>query len=464
MSPEIERNLLKCCAQRASEANAKTFSRRPYTFTMSIVGMALKKLFRNLIIGKNRYVSSYGEFKQALLSGHTALTCIAVCLIYVIAHAFIGDLAHIPALAITILPMLVSIFLHRNGKHRLANFLLLPSLNIAIFLFASSEPISTGTFVYFITAAVTGFAIFPKQERYISLMFSLITYALFLAAALFKWTILPFKDYKEDMILFNVIINFSVAFPATVMAVNLLIDLNHYNGLQLIERNDQLKKTNTELDRFVYSTSHDLRAPLTSLMGLINITSNVTNPVELKRYLEMMRDRVNNLDKFIKDITDYSRNNRLEICNEEVKLVALAEEVWDSLRFAPEAERIAFEVNIPEDYTIESDKNRLKVIMSNLISNAIRYHDSGKNNQFIRLHADVRENNFYLKVEDNGQGIAKEYHTRIFDMFYRANEHSKGSGLGLYIVKEALMKLSGSIQLESDPGRGSTFTVILPTR
>jgi signal transduction histidine kinase len=103
------------------------------------------------------------------------------------------------------------------------------------------------------------------------------------------------------------------------------------------------------------------------------------------------------------------------------------------------------------------------VIMSNLISNAIRYHDNRKDTQYIRLHAEIKDKAFYLTIEDNGQGIAVEYHNRIFDMFYRANEHSKGSGLGLYIVKEALIKLSGTIHLESAPGVGSTFIVMVPT-
>jgi signal transduction histidine kinase len=98
------------------------------------------------------------------------------------------------------------------------------------------------------------------------------------------------------------------------------------------------------------------------------------------------------------------------------------------------------------------------------MSNAIRYHDQSKERQFIRLSCETKDKVFYLRVEDNGQGIAREYHTRIFDMFFRANEQSKGSGLGLYIVKEALMKLSGTIQLESDPGIGSTFIVKLPNR
>ncbi len=199
-------------------------------------------------------------------------------------------------------------------------------------------------------------------------------------------------------------------------------------------------------------------------MGLINIADQNTDPQEVKRYLGMMRERVYSLDKFIKDITDYSRNNRLEIARDKVKLTDLANEVWDSLKFAPDAENINFQVDISDDIVVESDKNRLKVIISNLVSNAIRYHDRRKDAQFIRLRAQVNGRVFYLKVEDNGQGIAPEYHTKIFDMFYRANEQSKGSGLGLYIVKEALIKLSGSIHLESSLGIGSTFTVKLPKR
>jgi signal transduction histidine kinase len=425
--------------------------------------MGFKRLFRNLIIGKNRYVSSYGEFKQAMLSGHMALMGILVCLIYIIAHLFLGGEDAIPVHIATIIPLVITIFLHRRGKHRIANFFLLPTINIAVFLFASSESIKAGTFVFFITNAVAAFAMFSYKERHIAIWFSLLTYVLFIASCILDLSLLPRRTYGEELILFNIITNFSVALPSTVMCVYLLINLNHYNGLQLSERNDQLKKTNTELDRFVYSTSHDLRAPLTSLMGLINITNNTKDQEELKKYLGMMRDRVHSLDKFIKDITDYSRNNRLEIANEKVKLVALALEVWESLKFAPDAERISFNIDIPDEITVDSDKNRLKVIMSNLISNAIRYHDNRKETQYIRLHAEVKNKFFYLMIEDNGQGIASEYHSRIFDMFYRANEQSKGSGLGLYIVKEALMKLSGSIHLESSPGIGSTFIVMLPT-
>jgi signal transduction histidine kinase len=426
--------------------------------------MVLKKSIRNLIIGEDKFIENYGEYKQVILSGHIALMGIVLCILYFFVDFISGFYHTLPVFTAAIFFLGLSIYIHRHGDHLLANYLLLPTINITVYLFAASEAPNATAFVFFLSNAVAAFAVFNYKQRIVSILFSVSSYVLFVLAYFIDFSLLPKRDHTEDLLLFNVIINFSVALPSTVMCVYLLISLNHYNALQLVQSNDQLTKTNKELDRFVYSTSHDLRAPLTSLMGLINITDRTTNPEELKRYLSMMRERVHSLDKFIKDITDYSRNNRLEIIKEKVKLIELAHEVWDSLKFSPEAENINFEVDIDENITVESDKNRLKVIISNLISNAIRYHDMRKEKQYIRLKAEVKDRIFYLKVQDNGQGIASEYHTKIFDMFYRANEQSKGSGLGLYIVKEALMKLSGSIHLESSPGIGSTFTVRLPNR
>jgi signal transduction histidine kinase len=223
-----------------------------------------------------------------------------------------------------------------------------------------------------------------------------------------------------------------------------------------------LVKTNSELDRFVYSTSHDLRAPLASVLGLIDITSRSGNADDVKRYLGMMKDRVHSLDKFIKDITDYSRNNRLQVERERINLHQLTSEIWESLKFSPEAQQINFVLDMPEHLEVESDKNRMVIILGNLISNAIRYHDPRKENPYIRLHHQRNGKGFYVKVEDNGQGIPAELHHKIFEMFFRGHEKSKGSGLGLYIVKETLSKLSASIHLESAPGSGSIFTVKFP--
>src|SRR5690606_12296185 len=141
------------------------------------------------------------------------------------------------------------------------------------------------------------------------------------------------------------------------------------NAMELVTKNKQLQKTNTELDRFVYSTSHDLRAPLASLLGLINITRDSENSSEIKNYLTMMKDRDSHLDKFIRDITDYSRNNRLRIEKKRINLYSLAHEIWDNLKYSADALGINFQVDIPKSLVIETDPNRLKIVLSNLISN-----------------------------------------------------------------------------------------------
>lgn len=434
----------------------------PPLHSQNLVGMAWKKMIRNLIIGKNKYIESYGEYKQAILSGQFALVAICLCFFYMSFDVAIGEYSNVGAFSIAIVLLVVSIFIHRQGDHCLANYFLLPTINIILYLIASSESPNSGAFVFFIVNAVAAFAIFSYNQRLISILFSVFTYVLFVLAYFVDFSILPEREYSDETLVLFVIVNFTVALPAAGMAVYLLISLNHRNALKLIENNKLLTKTNTELDRFVYSTSHDLRAPLTSVMGLINITERTQNPEEISRYLGMMKDRVNSLDRFIRDITDYSRNNRLEIKKEPIDLAALAWEVWENLKFSPDAENIHFQVEIPEDVKIESDRNRLQVVIANLLSNAVRYHDQRKPEQYIRLRYQAHGSVFSIKVEDNGQGIAKEFHTRVFEMFYRANELSKGSGLGLYIVKEALMKLSGSIQLDSTPGIGTTVTIRLP--
>jgi signal transduction histidine kinase len=207
-----------------------------------------------------------------------------------------------------------------------------------------------------------------------------------------------------------------------------------------------------------------LRAPLSSLLGLINISKLAVKPEELKLHLEMMEGRVIHLDSFIKEIINYSRNSRLQVQTDNVNLLTLITDVMDSLRFSEHASHIKIEILVSSDLQIIADANRLKVVLTNLISNSIRYADFAKKNPFIQIEALGTENETRIIVTDNGQGIAKEHLDRIFDMFYRASENSKGSGLGLYIVMETLTRLGGSIETTSEPGSGSAFTIILPNR
>src|SRR3569623_490670 len=132
----------------------------------------------------------------------------------------------------------------------------------------------------------------------------------------------------------------------------------------------------------------------------------------------MMMGRIHALDKFVRDITDYSQNNRLDVKRDRITLKDLAQEVWESLRFVPEAVNINFFVDVLDDMEIVSDRKRLSIVLNNLISNAIRYHDTRKGDKFIRLRYHAIGKGFFIEVRDNGIGIPAEYHNKIFEMFF----------------------------------------------
>ncbi|MBX2967767.1 MAG: HAMP domain-containing histidine kinase [Cyclobacteriaceae bacterium] len=422
----------------------------------------MKRAIRNLIIGKNNYIDSWTEYRKVILSGHYALIAITVCLLYSVIDLSWSLYKPIPVYLFCVGMLSLAIGLHRRGKHCTAYYIIFPTLNFVVYLFASSEAPATGAYILFIPIALGAFAVFNYKQRFIAVNLAALTYSLFVLAYFGDFSILPKRMYSEHELTANFLINFAVALPTSILAIYLLISLNHHNGRELVNSNRMLKKLNEELDRFVYSTSHDLRAPLSSVAGLINLAKDNENPQEVKRYLGMMENRVNTLNKFIKDITDYSRNNRLEITRERIRVHELANEIWEALRYSSEAQVITFKNEIPEDLIIHSDTRRIHVILSNLISNAIRYHDLRKEDPYIRLQHYAVNTSHSFSVEDNGQGIAPEIQKRVFDMFYRGNESSQGSGLGLYIVKETTSKLAGSIHLNSHPRKGSTFTFTVP--
>jgi PAS domain S-box-containing protein len=229
----------------------------------------------------------------------------------------------------------------------------------------------------------------------------------------------------------------------------------------LRKNNLELAKTNEELDHFVYSTSHNLRAPLTSIMGIISLIKHYRNPEEYLVYMELIEKSVQKLDETIMEITNYSRNTRVEVAREPVDFEALIKSVLESLSFVKEAGNIDITYKIPANLKFCSDTSRLKMILTNLMSNAIKYADPGEAKPFIMVLIRKEGKGIQISVKDNGIGIAPEYQEKIFNMFFRATTHSHGSGLGLYIVKEAVDKLGGSIRVESSTGKGTTFTVKL---
>jgi two-component system, sensor histidine kinase len=222
--------------------------------------------------------------------------------------------------------------------------------------------------------------------------------------------------------------------------------------------NQELSRANEELDRFVYSVSHDLSAPLKSIQGLINISK--LEPAS-SPYLDKMEKSVSKLEEFINEVLDYSRTNRQALSLETVVLKQLLEEVLARFTYIENFDRLMV-VSDLKVTTVKADRFLLKVILSNLVSNAIKYHRNiNLHKPKIELLSHLLNGQIYISVKDNGEGIQDANREKIFEMFYRGSASSTGSGLGLYIAREAAQKLGGSISFDSKYGEGATFTLVL---
>lgn len=232
----------------------------------------------------------------------------------------------------------------------------------------------------------------------------------------------------------------------------------------LRKQNEELVKINKELDSFVYSVSHNLRAPLMSVLGLLNLVQieNQKSDRTMDTYFLMMQNSIHKLDDTLKEILDYSRNARSELNIELIDLEKLMDDCFQRLMYIEGSEQINKTVLIQGTAPFYNDAYRLSVIFNNLISNAIKYRDSGKNFNIIDIRATVTETDVQVTFRDNGIGISSEFLPKIFNMFFRATERSEGAGLGLYIVKETIEKLNGTIKVDAKVGEGTNFYIHLP--
>ncbi|MDQ6472379.1 HAMP domain-containing sensor histidine kinase [Flavobacterium sp. LHD-80] len=256
-------------------------------------------------------------------------------------------------------------------------------------------------------------------------------------------------------ILFILIIVCSICLYYSIMVKRLLVSKKETEV-----KNENLILVNHELDCFVYSASHDLRSPITSLKGLIKITQLEDNVLQIKDYLNLMEQSLAKQDQFISDIIDYSKNKRAQIIMEPVSLRELFEEAISQLMHIENASRIKFTKELLVDQ-IHSDSLRLKIIISNLLSNAIKYADANKQEMLISIKTSVNDGFNKIEVTDNGIGIKEEFKDNIFEMYFGTNKN-KGSGLGLYIVKEAVENIKGNISVSSQTEIGSKFVVTIP--
>lgn len=231
----------------------------------------------------------------------------------------------------------------------------------------------------------------------------------------------------------------------------------------ILSKNTELKKINTELDKFVYSVSHDLRSPLLSIKGLLSLVFSSDNLDEsTHNYLKLAEKGVIRLDETIQEILEYSRNARLEVSYETFDLVALIQQIFNDLKFST-SEQFQFYLHTDLTTTITSDKSRFDILLKNLIGNAIKYQRLTIDNPYVSVEVSQKDKqSIQIRIEDNGEGIPEKHIHKIFDMFYRASSSSHGTGLGLYICKEIIAKLNATIDIQSKQNEGTTVYLSIP--
>ena len=241
--------------------------------------------------------------------------------------------------------------------------------------------------------------------------------------------------------------------------ISRLVSDMRFSERQLYDQNKKLSVINTELDRFIYSVSHDLSAPLKSILGLVNISRLTDNVNDHRIHFNLIEQSVRKLECFIGEVLDYSQNKRLDHVQEQVNLKELWEEVTKDLQYIDGFNDIDIRYDSVEPEIIVSDRRRLKIIVQNLYSNAIKFRNKD-GAPFIRFFTVINHDSLVLSIEDNGEGVREDLQLRIFDMFYRASNSSSGSGLGLYIASEAAKSIGAKICVTSEYGKGSVFSVV----
>lgn len=247
--------------------------------------------------------------------------------------------------------------------------------------------------------------------------------------------------------------------------------INAYNSYQsnvaLKEKVTELQKTNDELNRFIYSISHELRAPLASALGVIQLVKleNLIEPQsQLSEYWSLMEGCCNKLDHNINKTLQYYKNHRYQIINEKIDFKALTSQLIALHKQANNVtDQIAFSIEINQPEGFWGDSFRIEIILGNLISNAIKFQKPSVADKKINVSIKVTPLDAQISVGDNGMGIFKEHLPNIFKQFFKG-KHDIGSGLGLFIVKEALDKIEGTITVKSDIDEGSIFTIRIPNK
>lgn len=235
-----------------------------------------------------------------------------------------------------------------------------------------------------------------------------------------------------------------------------------YTRLELKEKNEKLKKANSEMNQFVYSLSHDLRGPLMSISGVSKLAKmEIDDPVALE-YFEMIDSATVKLDDFIYKMLDFYRSTKIDNKIVSIKFNEIIEQQLVAYRDKWDMKNIGFNIQVDQEEEFFSDDAKIRVILNNLIGNSYKFQKEDGGAKKIDLSICVAHGLTLLKISDNGIGIEEKHQKDVFKLFHRATQKNVGSGLGLYMVKESVDQMGGKIELTSKVNEGTVIEISLP--
>jgi two-component system, sensor histidine kinase and response regulator len=229
------------------------------------------------------------------------------------------------------------------------------------------------------------------------------------------------------------------------------------------EQSGQIINSNKELEAFIYNASHDLKGPLASSKGLVDLALGSNDPDEIREYLELINTSLGKLDSILVALHEVALIRHGKPFFKKLELPDILSELLNNFKGYPNFKNVKFNIINEFNSDFYSDEILIQVIMRNLIENGIKYAKPGIPDSFVNILMKESADGLLIEISDNGIGIPNEHHEKIFDSFFRASEISSGSGLGLYIVKNAIGKLNGNITIgRSEINNGTLFQLFLP--
>ncbi|MBC7487019.1 MAG: HAMP domain-containing histidine kinase [Cytophagaceae bacterium] len=378
----------------------------------------------------------------------------------------------IAVIVLTVCTIGVFYYFNRKGHIEFAGSALAILLSILLFIQSSQLGFDSLVFLFYIPLIFGTPFIVDYKNNY--LYYFHICHPIIFIAILFAtdFSLLKIDNYNADQIKLVAEFNIIGVLVFCHYMVFIIIKSSKRSEKKfehvvedLNKQNIELQKINDELDRFVYSVSHDLRAPLASSLGLIELSKGETS-IEKVLYYNLLKEKsLRRLDDYVTSLIDFSRNYRVGLLIEEIEFRALIDQCIELNRpCGDDSSRVHISMEVDQQSPFLGDSLRIRIVLNNLLSNALKYYDDEKEWSVLKIKVISDEHHVVIKFIDNGIGIDASLVNHVFDMFYRASERPKGSGLGLYITKEVIGKLNGTISLESVLGEGTSFTVVIPNQ